>query len=1303
MNADAPNSPPPPAPDGTPVGTPTDEALTGTVPVAPAPATPTAAPAKPATWPEWFPAFDVALAILAVVLAFLMASFVSRNSDLWRHLAVGRLVTQGQYQFGGDTFSFTAENRVWVNAHWLGEAVLYLLFAADQSGAVVVVAKAVAFAAAFGLLFLLRKPGFPLWPWAVAVAAAVVAAGGFTALRPQVFGLPVFAGFLAVLFTGDWAKGSKWKMPAVLGGLTAVWANVDSFAFLSPLLVGLMLAGEWLHPQLLTAANDPPADDPFPTPPPRDALVRALLLCVVGFLLNPTFLAGLAKDPGEAVAQLVPFELDWQAAEDLKGDRDLSRFTYSVFHQGPKSTQADGERSGSGYMDNPAFGKNPSGITTVVLWGVGLLAAAGVVALGVLRGMGVVGWSFGRLGWVLVWLAFTLLAAAVHARFVPYAVMVGVPLLAVTLTALGRRVPPLERLSADAGRGVVMGCQAGRVFSLLAVVLVVVSAVPGWLHPRPGAVGMQRSIGWGVEPDEGMKRAGERFAGWHADPERAKVLADTRGLNTHPDLGDYLAYFAPAEKSFVTSRYRLHRAELKDLVTVRRAVLEGKGEEDKDLQVAELLPLLKRYEEGKSYTLGYVSVAQGYVPIPARAVLFARRGLGADAVMTKGGQLIEALWHVDGRLGVVGRLDVDRGQVRAEAMKWEAAAFAFGPQPPDPAPPSLARGVPPQEGWEYDLLLVRSPLTPIAIEDAVGYDLYADLEQQESAGRASELTSWWMGGTGLIGGGPLLVAATLEGPRGERPFGPLPQFLPQDKEFALPFLIARSARRGLAADPNNVGGYFTLARAFQKPLMPDTEPPRDVFRVPVGSPLAPTELQVQTITALHRAAARMPDPGQPAGRHAVLSLQTRVALLQLYLRLGPPMQAYTFFLQDKKIQAAPGEPSPLGYLDAAHRTAVELTQVADTVSDADLVGISDQLVPLWVRAYQLCERDFWYEFETFVRANRVDPKWWMKIEQRQIFELLIDRKYLAADDDPRKWLEKYVQGQRAGQVDTAALRQRLTRLRDVLDELVRRRADRVNQGTRGRPTDEVFLGYVQSGLPETALKMVLRKEGEASQEVAVQTADVLRLLLWVGRAEEAQQYLDQEVAKGSVDSTSLPPEQRALLRAKFRVIEYELAKLNGDYARADGLFERVLDTPLSDLGAGRPADSLLFGDQWLPAVYHKPLTADEKTLFLQLAEMTLPPIAEGGIVTGGGVHAWAAAQREEYRNRLLFQAFTRYQRGVYALLVGDVARAKEHFDVAVAPQGIPLEKVGLSGSIYRPLGQFLPKYRELLAKYTAKK
>ena len=61
------------------------------------------------------------------------------------------------------------------------------------------------------------------------------------------------------------------------------------------------------------------------------------------------------------------------------------------------------------------------------------------------------------------------------------------------------------------------------------------------------------------------------------------------------------------------------------------------------------------------------------------------------------------------------------------------------------------------------------------------------------------------------------------------------------------------------------------------------------------------------ITALHRAAARMPDPGQPAGRHAVLSLQTRVALLQLYLRLGPPMQAYTFFLQDKKIQAAPGD------------------------------------------------------------------------------------------------------------------------------------------------------------------------------------------------------------------------------------------------------------------------------------------------------------------------------------------------------------------------------------------------------------
>jgi hypothetical protein len=281
-------------------------------------------------------------------------------------------------------------------------------------------------------------------------------------------------------------------------------------------------------------------------------------------------------------------------------------------------------------------------------------------------------------------------------------------------------------------------------------------------------------------------------------------------------------------------------------------------------------------------------------------------------------------------------------------------------------------------------------------------------------------------------------------------------------------------------------------------------------------------------------------------------------------------------------------------------------------------------------------------------------------------------------------------------VDPKVLLARVDRLWSVLDNLVGVRLGRLPRAVE-RP-NEHYMGAIASGLPETALKMVEKKKGDdKSVSLDATSADVLRLLLWVGRAEAANAYFADEL-KTMEDVPDMPAERRAVERAKFRMVEYELAKLNGDYARADVLFEEVLSTPLSDLGAGRPADSLLFGDQWLAPAY-RPLADAEKKLLLAGSDL----ITSGAAVGGWPAEVFANAVYASLRDRLLFQAFTRYQRGVFALLVGDVTRAKEHFDAAVAPQGVPLEKVGLPLSLYPPLGQLLPKYRELLTKYAANK
>src|SRR3954447_15938290 len=78
----------------------------------------------PRAWP------DAVLATLVLAFAFLAASFTARNSDLWLHLATGRLIADGQYPFGTDPFAYTTENAYWANHAWLADLALYKAHAA---------------------------------------------------------------------------------------------------------------------------------------------------------------------------------------------------------------------------------------------------------------------------------------------------------------------------------------------------------------------------------------------------------------------------------------------------------------------------------------------------------------------------------------------------------------------------------------------------------------------------------------------------------------------------------------------------------------------------------------------------------------------------------------------------------------------------------------------------------------------------------------------------------------------------------------------------------------------------------------------------------------------------------------------------------------------------------------------------------------------------------------------------------------------------------------------------------------------
>src|SRR5688572_11152412 len=78
--------------------------------------------------------FATILAIQTLLLAFILASFPARNADFWSQLAAGRLLANGDYQFGTDPFAYTTDGIYWANHAWLFDLVLYAAYTTIGNG-----------------------------------------------------------------------------------------------------------------------------------------------------------------------------------------------------------------------------------------------------------------------------------------------------------------------------------------------------------------------------------------------------------------------------------------------------------------------------------------------------------------------------------------------------------------------------------------------------------------------------------------------------------------------------------------------------------------------------------------------------------------------------------------------------------------------------------------------------------------------------------------------------------------------------------------------------------------------------------------------------------------------------------------------------------------------------------------------------------------------------------------------------------------------------------------------------------------
>jgi hypothetical protein len=468
---------------------------------------------------------DRLLMIGVLALAFLLASLPARNSDVWLHLASGRLLARGQYHFGVDPFAFTTHGVRWVNPSWLYDGMSFLLFQAG-GGAALVVAKAVGMALLGWILLLLsrttqdgEKDG-KTWIAALFAALALIVVGSSMPLRPICVSYLFLAVTLWLLEThgaGDPRRSLASWWPLLL--LFTLWANLDAWFLLGPLTLGLYLLGTLLSGRERIAQ--------------ARSLAWLLLAGLAACLLNPHSFRVFALPP------LFPFTPE---AALLRDDPILSGLLQSPF-----------QMASFRFRDIPHLGR----------WLYFLLLFLGPLSF-LLNGFAARCRDPRALSACLrrlpTWLAFFALSA-LDASTIPFLAIVAAPLTSLNVQEyLRRRQAPAASALPPAPRRP----RGGRILTLTLIVVLLMASWPGWLQGH-----LREPRGWMVETDSSLVDAVQQAARWRRE---GRIAERETVFNFSAAAAHYSAWFAPEEQSFWDSRWRLFAAA-GDYVTVRRALL----------------------------------------------------------------------------------------------------------------------------------------------------------------------------------------------------------------------------------------------------------------------------------------------------------------------------------------------------------------------------------------------------------------------------------------------------------------------------------------------------------------------------------------------------------------------------------------------------------------------------------------------------------------------------------------------------------------------------------------------------------
>ncbi len=722
---------------------------------------------------------DALLVAVVLLFAFVLASFPVANPDFFRQIAAGRLIANGEYPFGVDPFVYTSEG-YFVHHSWLFDLLMFALYQLPSVGGIAVVffKAAVIVLLAEVMLRAGSRAGQSLWiPAACAVGALLV-------LSPRLFLNStclsyLFLGATLWLLTAGPSGGKRWWW---LPPLFALWVNCDAWFILGPLTVGLYLAGELVQRTLSGEASD--SDEP------NAAETRKLgFVLVVG-------VAACFVNPHHFHALKLPVELGFApAGSAIEADPQFRPLFLSPLRK-------------EYYAHN--LGLSAAGLA---YWP---LLLAGLISFSMV---------FGRAPWwrLLVWMGFALLSLY-NARAIPFFAVVAGPIMALNWLDYAESRGGITPILTKARRNWSLG---GRALTLLCGLLLLLVSVPGWLQARPQE---SRQLGWGVRVDPSLEDMAKRIHEWRA----RGMLPDEPGwFNTHYEIADYLAWFAPGERAFLDRNMPYFPKAAEDYLSLRQPLEELAGEQEGESKAEEKIRRILR-RHGVRYWIFENRILRKS-ELVARALLFNR---------SKEWVLVD--WQ--GRIALFAWRDPTPAEPKwedpAKRLAVDLQTMAFGPNA-KPAPASGPDPNPvPHPWWEA----FWHPLPrQSADREAVQVDslLHRTIEEQRRMKQIEKSSRAWQA---AVAAGAL--APSL--PSGPLPFNVLPldwswtyhelfppgavqpargireseatamevwRFYTNEQHLDPPaslYLGIRAARRAVVVNPEDGQSYFQMGVAYKR-------------------------------------------------------------------------------------------------------------------------------------------------------------------------------------------------------------------------------------------------------------------------------------------------------------------------------------------------------------------------------------------------------------------------------------------------------------------------------------------------------